>query len=188
MIVSISGSSGSGKSEIAKALVAELGTQTCARVAGDYYILPAAEPLDTYLQRPLQYDWQLLASALSSGEGSVVALPDFDFERFQRVSLQGDRTFVARKILVVDTMYPVPGADFTVVLTVPDAVRKQRIGRRDVIWGTDVAGRWPQLEESRRHLEQMTVAYDMVLSGLSDPKDTARLIAQKLATRGDARL
>jgi len=172
-----------GKSQLAKALVAALGEDICARVPGDWFIVPAAEPLATYFARPLRYDWAPLDRVVSTPVGALVALPAFDFVTFRRVSDDGGAPLVVRPVLVVDAMYPCPRADFTVLLRVGDEIRRARIVERDQRWGSSVVDRWEHLQASKAWLERQGVAYDLTLTGPVPLDEHARRVAEAFHRR-----
>lgn len=180
LIVSICGASGAGKSRLAKAVVAGLGDDRAVRIPGDYYLSPAAEPLPVYLTKPIAYDWPLLAGVLAMPDGTALMSPNFDFTRFERVAGTGGRPFTMRPIALLDTIYPYPDADLTIRLTAPDELRHARIAARDIDWGTNVVGRWQQLEASRQYLEALPVRYDLVLAGEDEPEQNAAEIIARL--------
>lgn len=180
LVVSIRGASGSGKSSLAKALVATLGAKASVRIPGDYFLEPANEPLSTYLHRPLRYDWDLLDSVLSAPEGTPVAVPNFDFETFRRVSAAGGKRLIVRPIRILDTIYPYPRANVKILLAIPASTRRARIVERDKLWNTNVIGRWDNLELSRAHLEQRAHVYDLTLSGAEPVERNAARIADLL--------
>lgn len=184
VVISICGASGAGKSTLAKTLVTALSPERCTRVAADYYLLPATGTLAEYLMQPVQYDWALLAEDLAAPEGTVIALPDFDFVTFQRHSLSGPRSFVVRPILIVDAIYPYPEATLTVQLTPPATIRQERIAERDTRWQANVAARWQQLEQSRLALAAHNVTYDLAFTGLENPQANAEQIITALQLRG----
>lgn len=181
LVLSICGPSGAGKSQLAKALVRLLGEATCVRVPTDYYLRPATEPLESYLRQPVQYDWPLLDRDLSAPDGLMLTTPDFDFDSFVRRAERGGRPFRASPVMVLDGMYPYPTADATILLHVPSPIRRQRIRTRDQGWGTDVAARWDQLEQSRTYLEGLHIAYDLLLRGTDDSVTNAAAIVALIA-------
>lgn len=180
LIVSICGASGSGKSSLAKALVAVLGAEASVRIPGDYFLEPASGPLSSYLRRPLHYDWALLESVLSAPEGTPVAIPDFDFVTFRRLSATGGQRLVVRRIRILDTIYPYPQSDVRILLAAPANTRRARIAERDRVWNTNVIGRWDNLELSRVQLEQCAHAYDLTLPGTAPVECNAVRIAELL--------
>jgi uridine kinase len=182
-ILSICGPSGAGKSQLAKMLASLLGAATCARVPTDYYLLPAAGPLESWLRQPVYYDWLLLDRDLSVPDGITLTTPDFDFESFVRRAERGGRSFRASSVMVLDGMYPYPGADAAILLQVPSPIRKARIHARDQGWGTEVAARWEQLEQSRIYLEALSATSDLVLEGTDDLSANAATVAAFITSR-----
>ena len=151
-LVTIFGAAGAGKSVLAKAVADTLGNEVAARVPVDYFFLPcgAGEPLERYLARPLEWDWELLGERLALPPGAETTTPDADFGTFTRLSDTGGRPMPIRPVMILDAMAPFPNADLLVRLDVPDAVRRQRIVERDVRWGTRVQDRWDHLEATWR--------------------------------------
>ena len=145
IVVSICGPSGTGKSQLAKVIVTKLGDGLSARVPTDYFLMPATEPLRSYLAVPLRYDWALLARVLALPVGTPMSTPDFDFTTFQRRDVTGGLSLTLRPIMVTDAIYPYSGADAAVLLSAPDETRRERIARRDEVWGTRVIERWTNL-------------------------------------------
>jgi uridine kinase len=183
LVVSISGASGVGKSQLAKAVAARLGDDLCARVPADYFIVPATQPLPEYFEQPLAYDWDLLEQTLAEPIGTTARTPGLDFTLFQRTATAEQRPFMIRPVMVVDAMYPYPGADLTVLVEVPESVRRARVAERDLRWNTDVAARWAHLELGRRHLERTTTSYDLRLSGEQPLAENAAVIADEVQRR-----
>lgn len=119
VIVSICGAAGSGKSRLAKALVAELGDEVSVRVPTYYYLMPATDASGSYSTIPLRYDWALLEHAVALPEGAATATQNFDFETFQRVANVEGKPFAIRRLVFIDAMYPYPKADVTILLAPP---------------------------------------------------------------------
>jgi energy-coupling factor transporter ATP-binding protein EcfA2 len=169
LVVGICGPSGAGKSTLTKALVGRLGPARCARVPGDYFIAPRPpdEALERYFRRALEYDWLLLGERLAAPPDTVLTTPDFDFEAFRRRAPHGGRSFAAREVMLVDAMYPYPGAAVSILVSAGEARRRERVAGRDLVWGTAVAGRWGHLEATRRALEALCAGrrFDLVLDG-----------------------
>lgn len=178
-VVTIYGPTGSGKSTVAKALVAELGENRCVRVPGDVFLVPAECSLEAYHQMPHTYDWKLMRSVLSTLDGRVVGTPEFDFKTFKRISDDGGREITMRAVRVIDALRAYPHADLSVHLTTSAEVRKARIIERDQQWNSRVIDRWEQLEATRLLSESQDAGH-LHLSGLDDPAISARKIADKV--------
>src|SRR5215213_100447 len=86
-ILSIYGPAGAGKSQLAKAVAERLGSDRCARVPADYYLLPTGVQPAIGFREPLRYDWALLRRLLDLPKGTATSTPDFDFERLRRVAV-----------------------------------------------------------------------------------------------------
>lgn len=181
IVVSICGPSGSGKSQLAKAIVAALGYTQCGRIPGDNFLVPSNEPLAAFLARPLQYDWNLISQALRLPIGTLSSIPLFDFDTMTRLSDRGGTQFVVRPIMVLDAMYPFPAAHMKILVTAADDVRKARIIERDRRWESRVIDRWNNLEISRLHAEALSTSWDLILDGTQSLGSNATLIVACIA-------
>jgi uridine kinase len=179
-VLSICGPAGSGKSQLAKALVDVLGAETASRVPTDYFALPAAVPLSAYFLQPVRYDWPLLTRWLNAPLGTEATTPDFDFESFQRRSKTGGRRFTIRPVIVVDAMEPYPYSQAIVLVTVPGEIRQQRITIRDEVWQSRVHERWSHLETTWEQVRLVMPAPDVELDGTVPVTTNARWIADWL--------
>lgn len=56
VVVSVAGAAGSGKSQLALAVVQVLGDEDAARVPMDYFIEPRIVPMELWMTQPLAYD------------------------------------------------------------------------------------------------------------------------------------
>jgi uridine kinase len=181
VIVSICGPAGAGKTRLSKLFVEQLGPEVAVRIPGDRYLMPAEQPLDLYLRRPVRYDWRLLDQALDVPDGTAVLTPSFDFQRFTRRDQPDRRPFITRPVLVVDAIEPYPAAMLRVYIDAPTEVRRARLIDRDAARGSRSADQWEQLELTRIHLDQRHIDFDVVLSGMDDPADNAGAIIKCLA-------
>lgn len=185
VVVSICGPAGSGKSELAKAIVESLGPNRCTRAPTDYYAVPADGSLAEYFAKPLRYDWPLLALTLSLPEGSTTSTPDFDFETFQRISDLGGQPFVVRRVMVIDAMEPYPASAARILIDAPESVRQTRIAARDTVWGTRVRDRWQHLEATWARARALAPAYDLELDGSRSVAANADCVTSWLIRRFD---
>ncbi|MGE0542966.1 MAG: uridine kinase [Dehalococcoidia bacterium] len=176
VIVSICGPAGSGKTVLSKLLVERLGPDVAVRVPSDRYLMPAQEPLDRYLRRPVRYDWPLLDRALDVPDGTAVLTPSFDFRRFTRREQPDRRPFITRPVLVIDAIKPYPATTIRVYIDAPSEIRRARLIERDAARGSRSADQWEQLELTRIHLEQRCIDYDLLLSGMDDPAGNVEAI------------
>jgi hypothetical protein len=85
--------------------------------------------------------------------------------------------------MFTDAVYPYPGADATILLVPPAAVRKARVAERDARWGSRVLDRWEHLEVSRVALEAMAIDADLELSGALEIEVAAEVVVRWLRSR-----
>lgn len=172
-IVSIYGPTGSGKSQLAKAVSRAVGEDRCTRIPTDYFAnFPAAASTDVsgLMTGTLTYDWALLDRVLDQPMGTIVTTPDVDFERLVRRAPEGGLSFVVRQIMLTDAFPPHPSASIRIRLTAPASVRRNRIIDRDARWGTSVIERWQHLEATWDDVAGKSSSPDLDLSG-EDPLD-----------------
>ncbi|MEO5646459.1 MAG: hypothetical protein ABIO57_01660 [Candidatus Paceibacterota bacterium] len=100
-IISLYGPTAVGKSTIAKALVDYIGADKCVRLSLDRYLLSKTEnsTVIEYLQNPV--DWELLEKHLSLPIGEVIRTPEFSFESFSRLSVDGGKHLIVTPIIIV---------------------------------------------------------------------------------------
>lgn len=180
-IVSIYGPSGSGKSQLAKAVSKAIGDDRCTRIPTDYFAhFPAAASPDSsgLLTGALTYDWVLLDRVLDQPLGTIASTPDVDFEQLIRRATEGGLTFVVRQIMLTDAFPPHPFASIRIRLTAPVSTRRNRVFDRDARWGSRVIERWQHLESTWETVAGKSGAPDLDLSG-EDPIDAnaARIVA-----------
>lgn len=188
-ILAICGPSNAGKSQLARAVAALLGPAVAPRVPTDYFFLPRrhGEPLQAFLQRPLAYDWALLAERLMGPDGAERTTPDAEFSDFTRRHDAGGRPFTLRSLMIVDAMVPFPAAGFVVRLDVPENVRRARIVERDARWGTHVAANWHHLQATWTAAQRIMRSPNLVLDGECQLDANAAAIGRLLADRGWAK-
>ncbi len=179
LTISICGPTGSGKSTVAKALVDLLGSDRSVRIPGDWFLVPASGSLEEYWQQPHTYDWDLLAQVLNEPVDAVFGIPDFDFERFLRRSVNGGARLIMRPLRVVDTLTPYPAANLVVRLLAPPEIRLMRLIERDQRWGTTVIDRWEHLEQSQQ--QALDGDYPVVeIDGIENPDHVADKIVETI--------
>jgi uridine kinase len=184
-VVSIAGAAGSGKSQLALAVVALLGEDVAARVPMDWYIVPRDLPMAAWLEQPLGYDVEAVRALLSAPVGPTRLTPPFDFETFTRSETTGQRKAIPiRPVMVLDAMAPWPDADLSVLVDAPAAVRHRRIVDRDARWGSRVIDRWDHLELARRHIEGQAHRFDLILDGEAPLRANAARIVEALDMTG----
>jgi uridine kinase len=166
-IISICGGSGSGKSSLAKEVNERLTPERSTRIPTDFYLKSNPYPsLAEFFQHPLQYDWELLETALGQADGTRVTSPNYDFIDFQRISSEGGRPFVLRPIIIIDSMVPYPNADITVFVKCPDEERRSRIMARDLVWKKHVIDYWELHQVTLADLIGRQAKFDLIVDGM----------------------
>jgi uridine kinase len=180
-VVSICGASNAGKSQLAKATVARLGSGIASRVPVDYFFVPRPESvsLDAFFSQPLRWDWDLLRERLVLPIGTRTSTPDADFDAFQRRAPHGGPEFTVRPIMLCDAMAPFPQFDLVVLIDAPDDERLSRAAERDLRWGTSVGNRWMHLEETWRNASKELVP-DLILDGTEPVTVTAEILCRRI--------
>ena len=186
-IVSIYGPSGSGKSQLANALVARLGDRCSARAPTDYFLMPDHEFPERVGDRALTYDWALLEQRLALPDGAETTTPEFDFARLQRVAEMGGPPFVLRRVIVTDAMAPYPQSDAFVLIAAPEKTRRTRVIARDAIWKSRVHDRWDRLERTWERVQSQPCRTDLSLDGTRAVDENADLLAAWLSIRIERR-
>lgn len=186
-VVSIAGGGGSGKSQMAKAVVALLGEDVATRVPMDWFLVPRTVPMAEWLTQPLAWDRDAVRALLAAPIGETRQTPPFDFETFERSEATGQRMEIPiRPVMVLDAMAPWPDAELSVLLDVPEAVRRERIADRDIRWGSRVQDRWgAQMEPTWREIAARPHRFDLVLDGGRPIDENAgRIVAALRAVDG----
>jgi uridine kinase len=184
VIISICGGSGCGKSILAKHLAEQLGAERAVRIPSDFYLKSNPYPtLAEFFRHPLQYDWDVLESALHEADGTPTSSPNYNFIHFQRVSLAGGRPFVLRPVRIIDAMVPYPNADVTVLLTVPDEERRRRIIERDKVWQTRVIDYWGLHQITLADMLLRQPKFDLELDGMESIHENAEKIIALLESQ-----
>jgi uridine kinase len=165
LIVSLYGPSCAGKSQTAKVLAAHLGEECASRVPADPFVVPrsAGMLMADYRAQPLAWDWALIARRLALPIGTATSTPDFDFDAFTRRSDIGGMAFTVRPVMILDAVAPFPGAGLSVLLAVPDEVRRERIVARDRRWGSRVVDTWDHLQATWAAVHAAAPAPDLVV-------------------------
>lgn len=176
-VVSICGGSGSGKSSLGKCVCDNLGPGLAAKIPTDFYLKSNRfTSLEEFFKHPLEYDWELIDAALQEKDGAILTTPDYDFISFQRTTLQGNRTWQLRPIIIIDAMIPYPGANLTVFLDVPDLQRRERIIQRDKVWKKEVIRYWEQHQITLNYVKSLDKAFDLILDGMLPVEQNAKTV------------
>ncbi len=126
-IISLYGPTAVGKTTVAKKLVEYFGSDKCVRISLDRYLFSKPENISVieYLQNPI--DWELLEKHLELPIGSVIKTPEFNFENFKRVSVDGGKELLITEIVIVEGAWPYDKADAVVKLHASSELRKKRL-------------------------------------------------------------
>jgi uridine kinase len=185
VLISICGGSGCGKSMLAKLLVERLGPDRTVRIPTDFYLQSNPySSLTEFYQHPLQYDWNLLKTALREPDGASITSPSYDFIHFQRISITGGRPFTLRLIILLDSMVPYPGADFTIFIHCADNERRRRIIERDRQWKTRVIDYWALHQLTLVDMLNSHPEIDLALDGSATSEENAGKILALLLRKG----
>jgi uridine kinase len=184
-VVSIAGGAGSGKSQLALAVVRMLGEDVASRVPMDWYLVPRDAPMAEWLRRPLAWDHDAVRELLAAPGGETRLTPPFDCRTFQRSEATGERKAIPiRPVMLLDAMEPWPDADLSVLLDASDEVRWQRIAERDVRWRTRVIEKWDTLQMTWERAAVQPHRYDLVLDGTCPIEENASRVVAALRSRG----
>jgi uridine kinase len=175
IIISICGASGSGKSELAKQMVKEFGRRMALRIPCDYFLKSVKyNSFEEFISAPFKWDWKLLKNYLSQPIGTVQEIPNYDFNKYVRISKTGGISLTIRRYIVLDSALPYPESDFTILLEAPANLRMQRLKERDKKWNSRVVKNWDKLELTAKPLKENK--FDFVLNGSLDVHENVRYI------------
>ncbi len=161
-----------------------VGEDVASRVPMDWYLVPRDTPMEKWLRRPLAWDHAAVRELLASPVGETRLSPPFDFQAFQRSEVTGERKAIPiRPVMLLDAMEPWPDGDLSVLLDVPDEVRRQRIAERDVRWRTRVIEKWDTLQMTWKQASAQPHRYDLVLDGTCPVEENARRVVGALRSR-----
>lgn len=153
IIISICGAAGSGKSELAKHLAKELGSHMALRIPCDYFLKSVHyDSFEEFITTPFKWDWKLLKNFLSQPISTFHEIPDFDFNRFKRISKTGGIALTIRRYIFLDSMLPYPESDLIIKLETPAELRMERLKVRDKKWSSNAVKNWDKLELTASNL------------------------------------
>ena len=166
IIISICGRAGSGKSEIAKNLVKQLGSHMSLRIPCDYFLKSVQyDSFEEFISTPFKWDWKLLKSFLSQPIGTVHEIPDYDFTKYTRIDKNGGITLTIRRYIFLDSILPFPESNFAVKLETPEDIRIERLKERDKKWKSNNVENWDKLELTAQKLTENEFNFNLVLDG-----------------------
>jgi len=181
IIISICGAAGSGKSELAKKLVKELGSHMALRIPCDYFLKSVQyDSLEEFISTPFKWDWKLLKDFLSQPISTIHEIPDYDFNKYTRLNKTGGITLTIRRYIFLDSALPYPESDFIIKIETPDDLRLERLKQRDKKWNSNVVKNWEKLELTVKKLDENNLKFNLVLDGSLDPEENSKKIIQYL--------
>lgn len=182
--ISICGAAGSGKSELAKQLVKELGSHMALRIPCDYFLKSVKyNSFDEFISTPFKWDWKLLKNFISHPIGTTVAIPEYDFNKYTRISKTGGITLIIRRYIFLDSTLPYPECDCTILLEAPADLRLRRLKERDKKWNSNVVKNWDKLELTAKQLMDSNYKFDLMLNGSLEVEENVQKVVEFLSSR-----
>ncbi len=179
IIISICGAAGSGKSNIAKKLVREIGDYMASRIPSDYYLKSYNnEPYEEYMNSPFKYDWEMIKKVILTPIGLQCESPDFDFNKLIRIAKTGGKPFTSRRYMIVDSILPYPSSNFVIKINAPSDLRLSRVKDRDKAQNMNSVRNWKKMEATANELESGKYKFDLLVSAFDDPEDCVRKIME----------
>jgi uridine kinase len=178
IIISICGAAGSGKSELAKHLAKTLGSHMALRIPCDYFLKSVQyNSFEEFISTPFKWDWKLLKNFISHPIGTVHEIPEYDFNKYVRLSKTGGITLIIRRYIFLDSTLPYPESNCTVLLEAPEGNRMQRLKERDKKWNSNVVKNWDKLELTAKLLKEGNIKFDLTLnSSLAAEENVERVV------------
>ncbi len=184
IIISICGAAGSGKSELAKKLAKELGSHMALRIPCDYFLKSVQyDSLEEFISTPFKWDWKLLKNFLSQPISTIHEIPDYDFNKYTRISKTGGIALTIRRYIILDSILPYPESDFIIKIETPNNLRLERLKARDKKWNSNVVKNWNKLELTAKQLNNANTKFDLLLNGSSDVKDNVQCVVEFLESQ-----
>jgi uridine kinase len=181
IIISICGAAGSGKSELAKKLAKSLGSHMALRIPCDYFLKSVQyNSLEEFMSTPFKWDWKLLKNFLSQPISTTHNIPDYDFNKYTRLSKTGGITLTIRRYIILDSILPFPESDFIIKIETPHDFRLERLKQRDKKWNSNVVKNWDKLMLTSKQLNDADNKIDLILNGSLDVKENVQLIVEFL--------
>ncbi len=168
IIISICGAAGSGKSEIAKNLVKQLGSHMALRIPCDYFLKSVQyNSFEEFISTPFKWDWKLLKNYISQPIGTIHEIPDYDFTKYTRIDKNGGIALTIRRYIFLDSILPYPESNFAVKLETPEEPRMESLKERDKKWKSNNVKNWDKLELTAEKLMEIKMKFDLILDGSS---------------------
>jgi uridine kinase len=181
IIISICGAAGSGKSELAKQLVKELGSHMALRIPCDYFLKSVQyNSFEEFISAPFKWDWKLLKNFLSHPIGTINEIPDYDFHKYIRLNKTGGITLTIRRYIFLDSTLPYPESNFTILLEAPADLRMQKLKERDKKWNSNVVKNCDKLELTAKQLMDGNYKFDLVLNGGLEVEENVQKVIEFL--------
>jgi len=184
IIISICGAAGSGKSILAKKLAKELGSHMALRIPCDYFLKSVQyNSFEEFISTPFKWDWKLLKNFLSQPISTIHCIPDYDFNKYTRISKTGGIALTIRRYIILDSILPYPESDFIIKIDTPHDLRLERLKARDKKWNSNVVKNWDKLTLTAKQLNNANTKFDLILNWSSDVKDNVQLIVEFLESQ-----
>ncbi len=184
IIISICGAAGSGKSELAKHLAKTLGSHMALRIPCDYFLKSVQyNSFEEFISTPFKWDWKLLKNFTSNPIGTVHEIPEYDFNKYMRLSKTGGITLTIRRYIFLDSTLPYPECDYTILLEAPKDLRLQRLKERDKKWNSNVVKNWDKLELTANLLKESNIKFDLILNGSLAAEENVNNVVAILKSR-----
>jgi hypothetical protein len=133
-------------------------------------------------------DWKLLKKHLDQPIGTTVHVPDMNWGTFRRIKVKGVKSFTIKNILILDTVNPCPFADYKVLLTLKNDIRKARIierGRDDSVWKEIALKSWDLHEDDKKNVQFKTCA-DIILDSNKPAETIADVLLHSFLSHRDS--
>ncbi|HJN74144.1 MAG TPA: uridine kinase [Myxococcota bacterium] len=177
VVVGIAGGTASGKTTLARKVVAALGSSECLLITHDRYYHDVENPSTFNYDHPDALETSLLVEHVRTlRAGQAAELPDYDFSSHTRkpeaVTTEAQPTIIVEGILALEDEDLRALFDLMIFVDTPDDLRLARRIRRDVATRArdieEVLGRWLTTVRPMhiRYVEPCRTYADVVLPGV----------------------
>lgn len=181
IIISICGAAGSGKSELAKHLAKSIGSHMALRIPCDYFLKSVQyNSFEEFISVPFKWDWKLLKNFLSHPIGTIHSIPDYDFNKYTRISKTGGITLTIRRYIILDSILPCPESDFIIKIETPNNLRLKRLKERDKKWKSNNVKNWDKFELTAKPLTGGNFKLNLILDGSLEVEENVQNVVESL--------